>query len=225
MERRRVKVDLHVHTRFSSDSLTSQREVVRYARRRGLDAVAITDHNTIDGALLLAEQSAVPVIIGEEILTQHGEIIGLFLQEAVPAGLSSQETVLRIREQGGLVYIPHPMDRMRKSALDLEALIAAIEDVDLIEVFNARVTLTQDNRLAESLARAYHTAQGAGSDAHQAYEIGSAYVELPPFHDSASFMQAMRQGQVHGHISLPLVHIGSTYAKVAKELRAFSLFR
>ena len=219
-----MKVDLHVHTRYSADSLTGLREVVRFARRRQLGALAITDHNTIEGAQLLAETSPIPIIVGEEIRTRQGEIIGLFLREQIPPDLSPEQTVACIREQEGLVYIPHPMDRMRRSALELEALIRIIEDVDLLEVLNARVTLALDNRLAASLARAYGVAQGAGSDAHQGYEIGHAYVEMAPFHSAKTFLASVSVGQVHGQVSSPLVHIGSTYAKVAKELLTLSPF-
>ena len=219
-----VKVDLHVHTRYSPDSLTRPRESIRWAQRRGLDALAITDHNTVEAALLVAEDSPILVIVGEEILTQSGEIIGLFLREEIASGQSVEETVRCIKDQGGLVYVPHPMDRLRNSALDLEALVRVIEHVDVVEVLNARVTFSVDNRLAASLARAYDCAQGAGSDAHQAFEVGTAFVEMPPFHDAVTFMRGLRHGRVHGRISSPLVHIGSTYAKVAKELLTFSPF-
>lgn len=217
-----MKVDLHVHTRYSGDSLTTLRDVLRWAERRSMDAVAITDHDTIEGARLLARMSALPIIVGEEILTSQGEIIGLFLKETIPPGLSPAETVRHIREQGGVVYIPHPMERVRRSALDLEALIGIIADVDVIEVLNARVTFTLDNRQAGALARAYDLLQGAGSDAHQALEIGRAYVEIPSFDDAASFLRSLSRGRVQGHLSSPLVHVGSTYARVAKELMPFS---
>jgi len=220
-----LKVDLHIHTRYSPDSLTPLRDVLRWAARRGLGAVAITDHNTLAGARALsAMASSLRVIVGEEIMTTEGEVIGLFLQEEVPPGLSPAETAARIHAQGGLVYVPHPMDRVRQSALGLEALIGIIDQVDLIEAFNARVTFALDNRHAQALARAYRLPQAAGSDAHQGFEIGRAYVEMPPFHDAASFLRAIRQGTVHGHISFPLVHVGSTYARVAKELLAIAPF-
>lgn len=214
----RLKVDLHVHTYHSPDSLTTPRDVVRWARRRGLGALAITDHNTLAGAHAVREISPIPIIVGSEIMTSAGEIIGLFLNEEIPPGLSPQETTERIHAQGGLVYVPHPIDRVRRSALGLEALLGIIEQVDCIEILNARVTYTLDNRHAEAVARAYRLLQGAGSDAHQGFEIGQAYVELAPFSDAASFARAMTRATVHGRISSPLVHFGSTYAKVAKDL-------
>ena len=204
--------------------MTSYRQVLLWANRRQLGALAITDHNTIAAALALRELSPIPIIVGEEIRTTRGEIIGLFLQEEIPPDLSPAETVRRIREQGGLVYVPHPCDRVRSSALEPEALREIIAQVDVLEVLNARVTLPSDNRQAEDLARAHHLRMGAGSDAHQAYEIGRAYVEMPPFEDAAGFMQSLSQGQVMGGLSSPLVHFGSTWAKLAKKFRSFTSF-
>lgn len=215
-----LKVDLHVHTRYSDDCLTTCADILRWANRRGLDALAITDHNTIAGALALRRQSPLSIIVGEEIRTSCGEIIGLFLEEEVPANLSPKETVYLIHQQGGLVYVPHPLDRVRRSALDIGALMEIIREVDLIEVFNARVTFSLDNRHAEDLAHRYHLLRGAGSDAHQGFEIGQAYVEMPPFNDAQSFVASLRQGRVRGRVSSPLVHVGSAYAKLAKGLIA-----
>lgn len=214
-----MRVDLHVHTFYSPDALTTPRELWRWARRRGLDALAITDHNTIAGALALAQDAPLPIIVGEEIRTTVGEIIGLFLRQEIPAGLSPRETAARIHDQGGLVYIPHPRDRWRRSsALTQEALLEIISEVDILEVWNARVAWIQDNRQALALAERYGLLCGAGSDAHQGYEIGQAYVELPPFRDASSFLRSLAQGTIHGRTSLPLVHLGSTWAKLAKGL-------
>ena len=213
-----MKVDLHVHTCHSPDSRTTPRDVVRWAQRRGLGALAITDHGTLAGAHAVREISPIPIIMGAEIMTSAGEIIGLFLSEEIPEGLSPQETAERVHAQGGLVYAPHPIDRVRRSALGLEALLSIIAQVDCIEVLNARVTYSLDNRHAEAVARAYGLPQGAGSDAHQGFEIGQAYVDLAPFSDAVSFARAMARATVHGRISSPLVHFGSAYAKVTKDL-------
>jgi hypothetical protein len=213
----RLLVDLHVHTCYSNDSLTTLSEVIRWARRRELGALAITDHNTIDGALALAAVAPFPVIIGEEIRTAEGDIIGLFMQRQVPAGLSPLETAQRIHDQGGLVYVPHPFDRARaSSALGLRALLVLMAQVDLLETLNARVTFRADNDAATALARHHRLPAGAGSDAHQGYEIGRAGVALSPFADATGLLNALRQGSVVGDTSGPLVHLGSTYAKLAK---------
>lgn len=217
-----LKVDLHVHTAYSDDCLTTCFDALRWARRRGLDALAVTDHNTIAGALVLRKLSTLPIIVGEEIRTTQGEIIGLFLVEEVPPDLSPAETVRLIHQQGGLVYVPHPLDRVRRSVLGIRALMEIIEEVDLIEALNARVTFPLDNRNAEDLARSYGLLRGAGSDAHQGFEIGKAYVEMPSFADAQSFLKSLSQGRVHGRMSSPLVHVVSTYAKLAKGLMTAS---
>jgi hypothetical protein len=188
--------------------------------------LAITDHNTIAGALALSKLSPLPILVGEEIRTSRGEIIGLLLREEIPPDLTPARTVRLVHEQGGVVYVPHPLDRMRRSVLDIGALMEIISEVDLIEVLNARVTFSLDNRNAEELARSHGLLRGAGSDAHQGFEIGQAYVEMPAFMDAPSFLRSLSQGQVHGRASSPLVHVGSTYAKFAKGiLTATSLLR
>ncbi len=214
-----MRVDLHVHTRCSPDALTTPRELWLWARRRGLDALAITDHNTIAGALALAQGAPLPIIVGEEIRTTAGEMIGLFLRREIPAGLTPHETAARIHDQGGLVYIPHPRDRWRRSsALTDEALLEVIGEADILEVWNARVAFVEDNRQAQALAEEHGLLCGAGSDAHQGYEIGQAYVILPPFHDAPSFLRSLAQGTIHGRTSPPVVHLGSTWARLAKGL-------
>ena len=217
-----VKVDLHVHTEYSPDCLTPCEDLIRWARRRQLDAVAITDHNTIEGALALSATSPIPIIIGEEVRTTRGEIIGLFLREEIPMHLSPSETVRIIHGQGGLVYVPHPMARVRRSALEFGALMQIIDDVDIIETFNARAAFSLDNKRAQELARSYGLPSGAGSDAHQGFEIGHAYVEMPAFTDARSFLESIRRGKVRGRLSSPLVHVGSTYARLAKGLMALT---
>lgn len=219
-----VKVDLHVHTAWSDDSLTTCRDVIHWARRRRLDALAITDHNRIGGALALQEMSSLQVIVGEEIYTTRGEIIGLFLREQVPAYLSPIETIRRIRCQGGLVCVPHPMDRIRGSTLDFSALMQIVDQIDIIEVLNARSPLALYNRQAEELAHSHGLLRGAGSDAHQGFEIGRAYLEMPAFNDARSFLRSLSRGRVRGRISSPLVHLGSTCARFAKGLMAAAPF-
>lgn len=215
-----IKVDLHVHTVYSNDCLTPPSDVLRWAKRRHLNALAVTDHNTIDGARELAAMSPLLVIIGEEIRTARGEIIGLFLQQAIPPGLSPLETVRCIHQQGGLVYVPHPADRLRRSTLEPEALAEIVNEVDLIEVLNARVTWSVDNQRAEELAREHRFLRGAGSDAHQGIEIGRAYLEMPAFTDAQGFLKALARAQICGRVSSPLVHMSSAYARLAKGLIA-----
>jgi predicted metal-dependent phosphoesterase TrpH len=186
-----------------------------------MGALAITDHNSIAGALTMRDISPLPIIVGEEIRTRNGEIIGLFLTEQVPPYLTPRETVRRIHEQGGLVYIPHPLDRTRQgSALGFGALMEIVEHVDILEVLNARVHFALDNARAVKLAECYGLGQGAGSDAHQGSEVGHAYVEMPAFTEAASFMRSLAEGCISGRASSLLVHVGSTCARLAKSLMA-----
>lgn len=215
-----IAVDLHVHTGYSKDSLTSLPDLIEAVRRRGLAAVAVTDHNRVDGALRLRDEAPFPVIVGEEVKTSRGEVIGLFLERHIPRGMSPRETVAAIREQGGLVYLPHPCDCVRRSVLRPEAVPDIIADVDIVEVINARVTLPGDNGRARALADEHGIAHGAGSDAHTPAEVGAAYALLPhcDLADATAFLEALRRGRVAGSLSLPWVHMSSTFAKAAKRL-------
>ncbi len=214
-----MRIDLHVHTCYSPDSLTSLEAVTRWMARRNLDAVAITDHNTAAGALALHRRLPGAVIVGEEIQTTHGEIVGLFLQETIVPGLPPRETVARIRAQGGLVYLPHPLDRLRGFDLDGSGPQGILDLVDIVEVQNARVHRAVDNRRAAELALMAHRAAGAGSDAHLGWEIGRVWVDLPPFEGPAGLLASLAQGRIGGHSAPPWVHLGSRTAYLLNRLR------
>ena len=214
------KVDFHVHTCYSGDSFTSLEAVIGACRKRGLGKVAITDHNTIAGALALSEMAPDLVIVGEEIKTDVGEIIAYFLKEEVPKGLPVQEAIARVREQGGVVGVSHPLDRWRREAMGLTHLLSIIEQVDMLEAFNARTTFPSDNRRTLELAREWGLLATAGSDAHVAWEIGRAYVEMPAFNDKDEFLRSLAQGQIVGRLTTPLIHFASTWAKFIKRLRS-----
>jgi predicted metal-dependent phosphoesterase TrpH len=213
-----MKMDLHVHTCYSHDSLTSLEDVIAACRRRGLDKVAITDHNTIAGAVALHELAPELVIVGEEIKTSHGEVIAFFVEEEVPAWLPPEETITRLRAQGAIIGVPHPLDRLRREAMGLEALLTIIDRVDCLEGFNARCILPGDNRRALALARERGLPVTAGSDAHSPMEIGAAYVEMPPFGRKDEFLHSLAQARIGGHLSSPLVHFTSTWAKFRRKI-------
>ncbi|MHB1356979.1 MAG: PHP domain-containing protein [Anaerolineae bacterium] len=213
-----MRVDLHVHTCASPDSLAAPDRIRYWARRRGIDAIAITDHNTIAMARELACLADLLIIIGEEVLTSDGEIIGLFLHEQVPIGSSVLDTARYIHEQGGLVYLPHPYDSLRHSAIHLDVLTSLLPSIDLIEVFNARVLKPSENRLAQDLADREHKPCGAGSDAHLACEVGRTFVDVPSFEGGGNFLQAMGKSSVHGRLASPLVHVGSSLARISKRI-------
>lgn len=181
--------------------------------------MAITDHNRIAGALQLKRTAPFKVIVGEEVLSTSGEIIGLFLTEEVPDRLTPEETVARIKAQGGLVCIPHPFDRFRPhSRLRRGALERIARDVDLIEVFNARTLMLQDSARALDFARSHALPGTVGSDAHVIQEIGRAYVELPEFNDAEGFLLALGRGQAFTRRTSPLTHFYSIRNRLLKKL-------
>jgi glycosyltransferase involved in cell wall biosynthesis len=197
--RRTIDVDLHMHTDHSHDCATPVEVLLATARDQGLGAIAVTDHNEISGALEAADKAAdygVKVIVGEEVKTaSQGEVIGLFLSERIPRGLSLSETVAEIRRQGGVVYVPHPFDRMH-AVPDYEHLLAVVEDVDAIEVYNPRVAIGSFNEEAARFAAKYRIPAGAGSDAHVAPGLGSVRVRMPDFDGPREFLEALRVAEI-----------------------------
>jgi predicted metal-dependent phosphoesterase TrpH len=220
----RWKVDLHTHTIYSKDCLTRTARLLEQAQRIGLHKVAVTEHNRLDGALAAKALAPDLVIVGEEILTTHGEIIAYFVKEEVPRGLSPAETIARLRDQGAVISIPHPLDSLRRSAMGLTNVLTVIDQVDALEVLNARCVLDRDNVAAAQLAQTHGKLVTAGSDAHTPAELGRCYLELPPFDDNAaSFLSALAQAQVGGAISSFWPHFASTYAKWRKRIAPVSL--
>jgi predicted metal-dependent phosphoesterase TrpH len=209
-----MKADLHAHTHFSRDALTSVETFARRYHEAGIDVVAVSDHNNIDGALAVREIAGFRVIVAEEIKSSEGEIIGLFLQETVRKGLTPEDTVRAIREQGGLVLIPHPYDRVRRSPLREEAALRIMKDVDIIEVFNSRTVFQADLDKSRRLAEEHGKLMSAATDAHTPWEVGLAYVELPPFEGPSDFLVALGKGAIVGKRSFVGFHMLSTWAKI-----------
>jgi predicted metal-dependent phosphoesterase TrpH len=195
-----IEVDLHMHTDHSPDCATPVEVLLETARDRGLGAIAITDHNEVSGAheaRRIAEQMGdIKVIVAEEVKTaEQGEVIGLFIEEKIPRGMTMAQTIAAIREQGGLVYVPHPFDRFH-SVPDYEHLLDIVEEIDILEVFNPRVALTAFNEEAERFARKYRIVPGAGSDSHVAQGLGSVRVRIHDFDGPAEFLEAMRDADI-----------------------------
>jgi PHP domain/Glycosyltransferase Family 4 len=194
-----IDVDLHMHTDHSGDCATPVEVLLATAREQGLGAIAVTDHNEISGALEASAQAAaagVKVIVAEEVKTAgQGEVIGLFIKEKIPRGMSLEETVAEIKRQGGLVYVPHPFDRMH-SVPDYEHLLKIVEDVDAIEVFNPRVAIGAFNEEAARFAAKYRIPAGAGSDSHVAQGLGSVRIRMRDFDGPAEFLQSLRDAEI-----------------------------
>jgi predicted metal-dependent phosphoesterase TrpH len=195
-----IDVDLHMHTDHSPDCATPVEVLLETAKDRGLGAIAITDHNEISGALAAREVAerigGIKVIVAEEVKTaEQGEVIGLFIEEKIERGMTMAETIAEIRRQGGIVYVPHPFDRLH-SVPDYEHLEAIVEDIDILEVFNPRVALTAFNEEAERFARKYRIVPGAGSDSHVAQGLGSVRVRMHDFDGPAEFLEAMRDADI-----------------------------
>ncbi len=195
-----VRVDMHSHTMWSGDSTTTPDEVAASVVDCGIDVLSITDHNAVKGAQALASELPCRVIVGEELKTHAGEIIGLFLTQRVPIGVPPTEAARQIRDQGGLVYIPHPFDPMRRNLAE-SALRALADDglIDAIEVLNAKTSLPSLNALAAAFAEEHDLAGGAGSDAHVPLALGAAYVEMPDFDGPQDFLVKLRAAQPIGH--------------------------
>jgi len=197
--RRLIDVDLHMHTDHSHDCATPVEVLLATAKEQGLGAIAVTEHNEISGALAAAakaEQFGVKVIVGEEVKTaEQGEVIGLFIKEKIPRGMTLQETVAEIKRQGGLVYVPHPFDRMH-SVPDYEHLLTILPDIDAIEVYNPRVAIGSFNEEAERFARKYRIVAGAGSDSHVAQGLGSVRIRMQDFDGPEEFLESLRAADI-----------------------------
>jgi predicted metal-dependent phosphoesterase TrpH len=206
---------MHTHCEYSPDSRTPVAVQALAIKAAGLDVVCATDHNTIEGALRLRELAdGFRVVIGEEISSRDGEIIGLFLEKAIPRDLSAEETIARIHDQGGLVSVPHPYSHNRIYRIRREALDRVWPTIDAIEVFNAREAFAGDNRRALAFAQANGIPGAVGSDAHRPWEIGRAYLECPDFTGPADFIAAITKGAVTGRLAGHAIHFYTRYDKI-----------
>ncbi|MEK7655978.1 MAG: PHP-associated domain-containing protein [Patescibacteria group bacterium] len=194
METPKWSVELHAHTSVSPCATVSPDEVIRIAEQKGLQAVAITDHDRIDAAQYIKRKAQFFVIIGEEIASMDGDIIGYFLQNAIRPGLSAKETIALIREQDGLVCIPHPCDKLRKHRLRPELLETILSEIDFLETWNARNVFVSANKRAERIALAHSIPQICGSDSHTRYEIGMSTMILDPFQSTDEFRNSISSG-------------------------------
>jgi predicted metal-dependent phosphoesterase TrpH/glycosyltransferase involved in cell wall biosynthesis len=194
--RETISADLHMHTSHSYDCATDPEALVDHCIAQGLGAIAITDHNEVSGAQAAAALGKpITVIVGEEVKTTQGEVIGLFLKERIEPGMDMGETIAAIQEQGGLVYMPHPFDRLH-TIPDAATLLRHLDQIDILEVYNSRLLFDSFNDDALRFATKYNLIQAAGSDAHVLPGIGTAINRIPAFDGPEEFLLAMRQSEI-----------------------------
>ena len=214
-----LKADLHIHTKYSMDCSTPLEKIINRCLELEINCIAIADHGTAEGALKMQKIAPFKVIVAEEILTPEGEIMGMFLKETIPSGLSVEQAISQIKAQGGLVNIPHPFDMFRGLRLDSKEFEALVDQIDAIEVFNAREPFRKPSAKAQTFAQKYGIPGTVGSDAHTIGEIGNAYIEMPEFNGRDDFLQALRTGKVVGHRTNPLIHFVTAWEKLKGSLK------
>jgi len=213
-----LKADLHIHTRYSMDCDTPLPKIIGRCNELGINCIAIADHGTIEGALEMQKTAPFKVIVAEEILTPNGEVMGMFLEEEIPTRIPLAEAIERIKAQDGLVSVPHPFDKLRGMGFNNHILDENAENIDIIEVFNARTPLKRYTEKAWDFAQKYGKPGSAGSDAHTIEEIGNAYIEMPEFNSKEEFLQALNKAKITGRRSSLLVHFRSNWARLKKAL-------
>ena len=213
-----LRTEFHCHTIFSKDSLTRPANLVAACKRKGIDRVVVTDHNTIAGALRAKEIEPERVIIGEEIMTDQGELLAAYVREEIPPGLPPREAIVRLREQGAFISVSHPFDRMRGGHWTRDQLDEIKSLVDAIEVFNARCINPDFNRLAAGYSQENNLPGTVGSDAHTAYELGKASLLLPDYGDADGLRMVINQAQFDVSLSGAWVRLTSRYTVLYKQL-------
>jgi predicted metal-dependent phosphoesterase TrpH len=220
--------DFHIHTRHSRDSLLGEDRFIRLALERGLTHVAITNHNNVEGAVVVRDRVAAQglddrlhIILGEEVSSADGEIVGLYLTQTVAPGQSAEATADAIHAQGGLVSIPHPYDPLRRSHIRRGPLLQLAEagKIDAIEVFNSRVTFARHNEKAAELALRYGIPGIACSDTHSGMEVAMSFNALPAFDSAGELRAALRENEWHGSRSTKLIHLATRWAVWSKAVR------
>ena len=213
-----LRVEFHCHTNHSRDSLSGAARILRKCRQRGIDRLVITDHNTITGALEAQALDPQRVIIGEEIMTQEGELLAAYVQEHVPKGLPARQAIDLLRAQDAFVSVSHPFDITRSGHWKKQDLLNILPLVDAVEIFNARCIPPAFNRAARTFAQT-HTIHGtAGSDAHTVFEVGKATMLLPAFEDADSLRRSLPNAKFELSYSAPWVRLTSRYAVLRKKL-------
>lgn len=215
-----LRGDFHMHTHFSHDCLTTPEALVARCLRVGLNCIAVTDHNSLEGGWAAQRIAPFTVIVGAEVKSTSGEITGLFLQEDVPAGLDPVETARRIKEQGALVSVPHPFTGMGRSALDRATATDLLPYIDIVEGFNARTMRASDNADARRFAAEHGFPVTAVSDAHTLQELGHTFTEFPEFGGTPEgFRRALGEAVLTESPAGSFVHVYTTLNKLIRRIR------
>ncbi len=214
-----MKADFHIHTRYSMDCEMELEDIIKRCQRMEIDCIAITDHGTVEGALKMQEIAPFKVIVGEEVLTDYGEIMGMFLKETIPSNISVDEAISRIKDQGGLVCLPHPFDPLRGLTMDLEEVDKLAPRVDIVEVFNARSPINSTADKALDYALRHEIPATVGSDSHTLGEIGRTFVEIDDFDTPDQLLEVLKNGIISQHKASIFVHLFSTITKIKRKLK------
>ena len=188
-----LRVDLHLHSRYSHDSRTSLDDLIARSRECKLDRIALTDHNIVDGALELARLAPELAIVGEEAKTREGEVIGLFITGRLPPYARPEEVMDFVHEMGGLTYVPHPFDRYR-AHFRAERMVELTDRIDIIEVHNPWCDAAA-NAAAARIAADLGKVAATGSDAHSAHELGRSWMEMEAYAGVADFLAKLRHAR------------------------------
>ena len=207
-----INAEFHCHTCHSKDSQVQIQGLLTTCQHKSLQRVVVTDHNSIQGALEAYAIEPHRFILGEEIMTLQGELLGIFVKETIPAGLPAIKTIEILREQGAFISVSHPFDAFREGHWEPADLLSIVSSVDAIEVFNSRCLLPQFNTRAKIFAQQQNILATVGSDAHSLSELGTATLTLPDFNDAASLTKALSSAKFQLRLSAPWVHLYSRFA-------------
>jgi len=214
-----IKVWFHLHSEYSLDGCLKLNKIINLAEKNNIQAVILIDHNNLVPPEELEKIKKIKIISGEEIKTKEGEIIGLFLKEKIEPNLSPEETIRKIKEQGGLIIIPHPFDHFRREVIKKEALLRIVDQIDIVEIFNSRNILNSDNKKALEFAKKYNKVFIVGSDAHSIFEIDKTLIEMDDFSDPNNFLEKLKKAKFYTYRSSIFVHFLSTLNKILRKFR------
>lgn len=214
-----ISLDFHAHTYASKDSVTHPLDLIRAARKKGLNRLVVTDHNSLAGAREAYQLAPELIICGEEIMTTKGEILAAYVQEEVPAGLPPREAIRLLEAQGAFISVSHPFDEFRSGGWKEYDLLEILPFVDAVEVFNSRCVLPRFNRRAREFSEKYNIPGTVGSDAHAAFEVGRSFLVLEDFQDVEGMRQSVRMGVPYIKRSPPWFHLFSRYASMVKKFK------